>query len=447
MEIRYQREMKHNYLIIRPDRQDQDFYEAHMMVSNVIEGLLKFHIKYAEEEKLYYYEITSRQPLNRLLENRGMKAGEIRKLISGISAVLEKMEQYLLREEGILLEADYIYIETDTYQVYLCFIPGRQGNFPEDMKKLLQYLLGKIDHRDKEGVVLAYGLFQESQKDNYGMKDLLKVLFGGESCIRRPEKAEERENRGCAVFCEEIKGQGIDAQRKKGIEKKDFTDEKEDSMEKDKKGQVDHGRNWEVWLSGLFVLLVCLMAGGWFIMGENWIRSYGIKIAAAVAAGAAVISQILSGIGKRQEGQGREAEKTDKKADDFWIMELEEEEAVEKEPVESLGANDTALLADLGDKRECRRLISMESGGDVVRIAYFPFLIGKQEGLVDFVMNRETVSRLHLRIDEDEDGYRITDLNSTNGTTVNGRMLEANESADLSPGDEIYIADKGFLFK
>ena len=99
MEVRYQREMKHNYLIIRPDNQNTDFYQIHMMTENKIEGLLKMHIRNREEETFYYYEITSKQPLSRILENRGMKSGEIRKLISDIGNVLDKMEEYLLREE------------------------------------------------------------------------------------------------------------------------------------------------------------------------------------------------------------------------------------------------------------------------------------------------------------------------------------------------------------
>ena len=53
-----------------------------------------------------------------------------------------------------------------------------------------------------------------------------------------------------------------------------------------------------------------------------------------------------------------------------------------------------------------------------ILIPYFPFIIGKHEELVDYVLNRSTVSRLHVRIDREGEEYRITDLNSTNGTMV-----------------------------
>ena len=85
-------------------------------------------------------------------------------------------------------------------------------------------------------------------------------------------------------------------------------------------------------------------------------------------------------------------------------------------------------------------------GGEEIALGYFPFLIGKQEGLVDYALKKETVSRLHVRIDRTEDGYEVTDLNSTNGVRVGKKILQANETAEIKPGDELYLAEYGFLF-
>ena len=58
----------------------------------------------------------------------------------------------------------------------------------------------------------------------------------------------------------------------------------------------------------------------------------------------------------------------------------------------------------------------------------------------------DTVSRLHVRIDQKDGGYTLTDLNSTNGTTVNNRKLEANEMVPLQVGDLVDIAGYHFQF-
>lgn len=102
-------------------------------------------------------------------------------MIIGIGSVLKRMEDYLLQEANILLEPEQIYIEPETFQVWLCYVPGYQGNFPKAMEKFLQYLLKKTDHKDNTSVVLAYRLYQESQKDYYGIEDLLQIIREGQT--------------------------------------------------------------------------------------------------------------------------------------------------------------------------------------------------------------------------------------------------------------------------
>ena len=66
---------------------------------------------------------------------------------------------------------------------------------------------------------------------------------------------------------------------------------------------------------------------------------------------------------------------------------------------------------------------------------------------MDHVLLRDTVSRLHLRIDRQDDRYFVQDLNSTNGTSVAGRLLENNESAEVREGEEVRIAGYRYRFE
>ena len=170
MEVHYKREMKRNYLIVEPDAGVRPGYEARMLLNNAVDGLLRFHIKYMDERQSYYYDITSMQPLGRILQNRFIDRGEICQLLIQIHVALMRMEEYLLCEDGLLLEPDYIYVEPEGFKTGLCLVPGMAGNFPERLSRLLQYLMKKVDHRDKECVVLAYGLYQESLKENFSVE-------------------------------------------------------------------------------------------------------------------------------------------------------------------------------------------------------------------------------------------------------------------------------------
>ncbi len=188
MKITYRRELKHNYMIIDPEQdsaREGAGYVRRILSSNGIEGVLRFQLRQMDGESWFYYEITSRQPLSRLLDGQSLQCGQIRSLVLGIAQILDRMEQYLLPESCVLLEPEYIYVEPDQFRIWLCLVPGFSGDFPEAYGKLLEYLLGKVDHQDKDSVVLAYGLYQETRRENYGMDDILRYLGNSAADVQK----------------------------------------------------------------------------------------------------------------------------------------------------------------------------------------------------------------------------------------------------------------------
>jgi pSer/pThr/pTyr-binding forkhead associated (FHA) protein len=71
-----------------------------------------------------------------------------------------------------------------------------------------------------------------------------------------------------------------------------------------------------------------------------------------------------------------------------------------------------------------------------------PVTVGREEGNV-VQLNDERVSRFHLKIQEDEGQIVLTDLESTNGTRVNGEFVKI---CTLRPGDVISIGRTVLLF-
>ena len=76
----------------------------------------------------------------------------------------------------------------------------------------------------------------------------------------------------------------------------------------------------------------------------------------------------------------------------------------------------------------------------------FPCYIGSLTAYVDCVIQAEGVSRFHAKIEWKEEQYFITDLNSTNGTMLNGCLLNAHESEALHTGDRIQFAKQNYVF-
>ncbi len=439
MKVAYRREMKQNYLIIEPEESGYDNYETHMLSSNRIDGLLKFQVKQVDGRKLYYYEITSKQPLNRILEYHSLGVEQLKKLIGDIGRTLEGLERYLLKERQILLEPDYIYVEPEQFSVFLCFVPGRQVGFPEEMTGVLRYLLGKVNHQDKECVVMAYGLYQESLKENYGIKDLLKIT--GRICtgskdtdenLRQQERDNGPEENPIPPF-----SNGID----------NLSDISEEVI-----GRIDSP---EIKKTGMVCFIPVLAmagvaAGLWLFSGMKgiWKFWYTVPFAGIFSAFLAFSlwkktpQQLKNTAAKRDEDSRHPVESYD------WQVTFEEEikDNIPKHQVLEEDGFQTTLLTDADEDKCIRYLRAMGSDEDDIAITYVPYLIGKQEGMVDCILAGEAVSRIHARIDREGEKYCISDLNSTNGTSVNGRILETNETVALNKGDEVLIANHAFIF-
>ena len=90
-------------------------------------------------------------------------------------------------------------------------------------------------------------------------------------------------------------------------------------------------------------------------------------------------------------------------------------------------------------------ILRYDDGRHII-IRRFPFIMGKMKTRVDEVIDGEGISRIHAMIKEQDRRYYISDLNSLNGTGLNGRLLEANETAEISSGDVISLADTALTF-
>ena len=482
MEVQYLREMRQNYLMIEVEESQGQGFEARMMAGNIIEGLLKFRIKKTDNQWKFCYEITSKQPLSRLLEKTSINSVQIRTLLLGIAGTLTRMEDYLLNEGQILLNPDYIYIDPEEYQPFLCLIPGKKGDFPQEFSLLLQFLLEKVDHKDKEAVVLIYGLYRESLKENYGFDNLLRWLVN--------EKCPNMGYSDKGGKCETINHKKIELWETEEYQQDEDSKKSPDDWKPRPEINCVFSRKKPRYLYFLPGIALILAAGGvWFFSGSQKLVKYGFWAAAtggvllAVTGVWWICSLVLE---KRRHDipvyppvscdsssytqfqtsfretsfetsrhnslisqQSSQLNKSAQPGQWQMIFEAPDEEGTEEHFVEPEAGKEemhTVLLWNQNEDKTVRSLVSRDGEPDIV-LPYYPFIIGKQEGLCDYVLNKSTVSRLHVRIDETEDGYQVTDLNSTNGTFVNGRPLDANGTTLVQPGDEIGVADLRFQLK
>jgi hypothetical protein len=80
--------------------------------------------------------------------------------------------------------------------------------------------------------------------------------------------------------------------------------------------------------------------------------------------------------------------------------------------------------------------------GRIFRDLPIPVSIGREEGNV-LRLNDERVSRFHAKVQIDSDDVILTDLDSTNGTRINGHTVQIRR---ILPGDRLGIGRSILLF-
>src|SRR6476646_6455408 len=80
--------------------------------------------------------------------------------------------------------------------------------------------------------------------------------------------------------------------------------------------------------------------------------------------------------------------------------------------------------------------------GRIFRDLPTPLTIGREEGNI-LRLNDERVSRFHAKVQVDAEDYILTDLESTNGTRVNGAVVQIRR---LRYGDRVSVGRSLLLF-
>ena len=481
MEISYRREIKHNYLVITPDSGTTPGYEARMLAGNEIQGLLRMHIRYQDGSSLYYYDITSRQPLSRLLDARFISRDEICQILIQIHVALMRMEEYLLGDGGILLDPGLIYMDPELFQIGLCLVPGQTGVFPEQLSRFLQYILKCVNHKDRECVVLAYGVYQESLKENYSLDDILKFIVSDNDKRELAKEKEQHVSGSGHKDRYEYQAEGEPVPDRKYVKRWNGEEEggmpgrdiHKDGVQKNgvKKELVSMAKLAAVWIGAVVLVPMAIwLFGGTGRLASMKATLVWLDLGLFLFLTAANILRILlyKINGKHEAATDGGLESGQEPEQDPWRILYDDKEetwpletdknAMEPAPRNAQEAKSspepledevfrTALLCGEPSGEGVRRLRALDEGGEDIILPYYPFVIGKNKNLADYTLQKDTVSRFHLRIDNEGENYTVTDLNSTNGTRVNGKALDANETSLIKAGDEIYIADVGYVFE
>ena len=461
MRADFKRDVNHSYLILYgPDEVNTSGYQTRMLLCNHFSALLPCKIQSMDGQSLFYYEITSHQSFSERYEKRKIGREEMQMFFQGIIQAVQELGSYLLEADNLVLEPAFIYLEGDLNRIHFCYLPGYARRIGEQFLGLTEYLLPKIDHQDHQAVALGYGMYRVAMEEEFQIDRIKEELY---------RKYEREQEKGLLQEERMEYGEALPEPDFFQNQKSEYGGEEEsDSIflrEKPSQGKTKW--LWEVLaaVTGILVLLILFLA---FHVG---------RVELAVILGGFAV---LMGIGaflfwmtsRKEKPRPKEFEEERKTKEDYCEAEEKglsfdsrqekcekkserskgeppKEECLksEKKPEELPPQSQLTMVLSEAAAGTGSSLISKEEGRlPAIFLDQDLLIIGKLNTVSDVILPYPTVSRVHSKIRRIQGEYYLTDLNSRNGTFVNGRMLQAGEEYLLQDQDEVRFADLSYIF-
>lgn len=459
MHAEYKRDVSHNYLIFHSEENiNTASYQVRILTGNTMSSVLKCRMQGLDGKWLFYYDITSKQSLSSFYDQRKLKGEDIEMILQGFVCVLEELAEFLLNTEQLVLSPDYMFLDVEKKKISFCCLPDYHHPVQEQFRELTEYFLPRLDHEDPKAVNLGYGIYRKAMEPGMQLEHIKKMLYSTEG---NPESVTDNSTENNQV---EDTTEPKDPGRPQRIyleeeaEKKEWTDlhvtdarkyESTDELAVEKKKTY-----WKLaagCVAGVISLLGILTAG---------YLGYLPGIPVEIVIGAAIVL-MGAGVGctwaveqkKKKESQSAQwrykVQGADIQQDDSLAVSSEPAEVKPKKKekeYEQEEYGETVVLS-AGQLSGPASLVSREPGEFApVYLEQEMTVIGKLEQASDVVIALPTVSRVHARIRKEGDEYYLADLNSRNGTSVNGRMLEAGEEYLLQDEDQVDFAQARYVF-
>lgn len=456
MRAEYKRDMNHNYLILYgEDEINTDSYQVRMLVGNVIPSLLKCRIQGMDGRFLVYFDITSKQALSVLYEEKKMGVEDLRLIFGGFVKAMEDAAEYLMNPGQFIISPEYIYTDIEKQEIYFCMMPGYEKDIKEQFQFLTEYILPKIDHQDQDAVILGYGVYKRAMEDSFHLEHIKEELYKTQG------------QQGTTT----TKAEQMKTESEQRQESEDFNPEEEGFWGNEEINQEfvrDGEKSKRLSLpqkTGVIVLAAILLCGiaAITLMGYLPYLETGTILGIIIVLVACVMLFVYVSKIKKKPGalrQGREEERDKPKGITGKVPtdQTDQSQNTIKSVVKSTNkpvVKSSQLHADYGETVVLSAgavsgpasLVSKEPGElATIYINEDLTVIGKLETACDAVISLPTVSRIHAKIRKKEDAYYLTDMNSRNGTAVNGRLLLPDEEYRLEPEDEVDFAQARYIF-
>lgn len=455
MEVSYIKDLHNNYLLIaKKDGSSKESYSIQMLQENTIKGIIRPKPRIIDNQTLYYYDITSMQPIDTIYIRNKLNCEQLKNIFLNISNLIDQAYEHLLNENDLILVPEYIYIELATGQANVCYLPGNDKDIRKQIADLIEYLMNKVDYKDKEAVLYVYNLYAVCRVEGFSFNEFLMAVK--ESKTDNSIKDNNPEQKKASKLKNTDNIETVEAQIPLMMEK--ILDDEE---------QYYYPLSAYIYtvtslISAILILVISIKSKILYTaLGSR--LDYG-KLMVLLVILLCIVGYLMRYIWDKKNRLTRIISRQEyiDPRDDYKIKNPSTDEPEQsKEFYEYTGtenkpklieqpedrSNSTVLLNAGRPSLGCYLKPEYEEIYETIEIKEFPFVIGNLKSNVDYCLDKEVVSRYHVKITKEEDVYYITDLNSTNGTCLNEKPLACYQRYEIIKEDKVAIAGIKYSFQ
>lgn len=164
MKSKIEYEMNKAFLkVMGEELESKEDYRTKMLENNEILGLIMPVNRTIDGEKISYYDVTDKESLFNYMIKRIADKEEIENLFRSIYRISKNLKEILIDEDNLLLDPELIFRNMRTGEYEFICVPKREGYEKEDTKKLLQFIMTRIDNTDEVLVETVFDLYNKSE--------------------------------------------------------------------------------------------------------------------------------------------------------------------------------------------------------------------------------------------------------------------------------------------
>ena len=428
-EMVFERNLTGSYMKIMAEK--DHCFDEQVLLGRSISGLLPVEKSFLDGRGQYWFGISGKQSLDTFCSIKDIEMEFIEQVIIGVCNEVEILERNLLDVNCLSLEPEMIYVSNQDRELFFTFLPGMQENLLDQFRKLMEYLLTKVDHKDPAAVEAAYGVYAKCTEEGYSLTDIRSAIVDAK--MKKHEKQETS-----AADTEQL---DLDMIRELNTAMEDSKEELARSPKSSAKKSLLQNDDYsqQAGKSGKRKIRTRLPEGE-----IRTKREHGKVIAKK-----SLIDRIRNLILHALDELKGEYPEDDTWQNMDWRKEwtrdvIEPEEASLQETILP-EIHPTVCLSNYEPYPDGILLYEGSERLGNIRLSEGKTNIGKGAD-ADAEIPRDTISHLHAVINRKEHEFYIEDMNSMNGTFVNGEALSYKEKRLLKMNDIIRFADVKYRF-